>query len=216
MAGRGGVTFYLVRHGESEANVKRVWQGQRVDSPLTPEGKRQAVALGRRFLDAKILEVKGIYSSPSRRAHETALILQRFLAISNPTLGMRVTPAFLEIDHGDLSGLNRQQIQKRYSGFLKRWYKNPASLKFPGGENLTDVSKRAWAQIVLIKRHIGNGKVVIVTHAEVIKGVCLSLLGAFHAEKFIRILNCGTVILRVRDGGRKIIYFGGPEDEILD
>lgn len=216
MARRGGATFYLVRHGESEANIKQIWQGQRVDSPLTIEGKRQAAALGRRFLDANLLEVKRIYSSPSKRAHETALILQRYLAINNPNLGLRVTPAFLEIDHGDLSGLNRRQIQKRYSGFLEKWYKDPASLRFPMGENLTDVSKRTWAQIALIKRHIGNGKVVIVTHAEVIKGICLSLLGAFHAERFIRIPNCGLVILRIRDDGRKIIYFGDPEDETLN
>jgi len=61
--------LYLVRHGQSDWNAANRFQGH-VDRPLTDLGRAQAEALARE-LAATALE--GIYSSPLRRALETAM-----------------------------------------------------------------------------------------------------------------------------------------------
>ena len=46
-------TFYFVRHGESEANIKQIMDGQRVDAPLTEKGREQAKSLIPYFKEKK-------------------------------------------------------------------------------------------------------------------------------------------------------------------
>ena len=52
-------TFYFVRHGESETNVKRVYDGP--EPKLTPRGEKQSQFLAKRF---KTIEIDGIAASP--------------------------------------------------------------------------------------------------------------------------------------------------------
>lgn len=54
------ITLYLVRHGETDGNVKRWYQGA-TDIPLNARGREQAEALGRYFQD---FPFQAIYSSP--------------------------------------------------------------------------------------------------------------------------------------------------------
>ena len=67
------VTFYLVRHGESEANVARRFAG-RTDSPMTERGREQAKAVAEAL--AKI-HFDRIVSSPLSRCRDTALVIAR-------------------------------------------------------------------------------------------------------------------------------------------
>ncbi len=61
--------LYLIRHGESMGNIETDEEFDTVNPPLTPHGRKQAEALGRRF---EQLESYTIYASPLDRARETA------------------------------------------------------------------------------------------------------------------------------------------------
>jgi len=61
--------FYLVRHGQTEANVKRILQGANTDTPLTALGTAQIQELLVRF---EFTPLQAIYSSPQPRALVTA------------------------------------------------------------------------------------------------------------------------------------------------
>ncbi|MFH0873933.1 MAG: histidine phosphatase family protein [Candidatus Komeilibacteria bacterium] len=72
-------TFYLIRHGQTEHNVKNITQGHS-DSPLTAEGIRQAIELGQRL---KSVKFDAVFSSDLLRAKRTAelITLERHLEV---------------------------------------------------------------------------------------------------------------------------------------
>lgn len=64
-------TIYIVRHGQTDWNVKRLIQGH-IDIPLNEEGKRQAKKIS---IELKGITFNKIYSSDLKRAYETAKII---------------------------------------------------------------------------------------------------------------------------------------------
>lgn len=72
-------TIYVVRHGETEANVKRILQGHS-DFPLTENGIKQAVEAGKKFKD---INFEAAFSSDLFRAKRTAelILLEKKMAI---------------------------------------------------------------------------------------------------------------------------------------
>ena len=65
-------SFYLFRHGQTDMNLARRWQGRLIDAPLNPTGIRQAETLA----DAvKPLRIQAVFSSPLLRAVQTAKIV---------------------------------------------------------------------------------------------------------------------------------------------
>ena len=120
----------VVRHGESEANRKRVFAGQ-TDSPLTAAGREQARAVAQALAAEPIARV---ISSDLSRARETAE------AIASPRgLPVEATPALREWDVGDLVGLDRDGTVRRY-GDVRRFFE-PGS-RVPGGESFEEVVTR--------------------------------------------------------------------------
>ncbi len=72
--------FYLIRHGQSEANAARITAGGQLDSPLTPKGRAQAEYL-RKFLDQMEVTPDIIYHSTMIRARDTAALLNETLKL---------------------------------------------------------------------------------------------------------------------------------------
>lgn len=93
--------IYFVRHGLSEANLKKVFAGQRDNSLLVEEGRQQAKETAKKIKEEGI-KIHKIISSPSKRAHETAQIIAKELGfeISDITIDHRIN----EYDMGTLSG----------------------------------------------------------------------------------------------------------------
>jgi len=85
------IPFYLIRHGESEANVARTAAGGGVDTPLTDRGREQARTL-KAHLSALPVKPSAIVHSTLSRAAETALIL-------NEALDLKMTPSERIVEH---------------------------------------------------------------------------------------------------------------------
>ena len=91
--------IFFIRHGESEANVKRLFAGQKEDSPLTEKGRQQAADAGRSLKD---YSVNLIFSSPLKRAKETAQIISE--QIGYPASKIAFDDRISEYDMGSITG----------------------------------------------------------------------------------------------------------------
>jgi len=161
----------LVRHGESEANRRGVWDGN-LDGPLTPLGYRQAELVAAR-LAAWEPPITCIYSSPLERAQRTAqAIAQR--------LGLEVITRddLQEINLGKINGLSMEEFAQQFPDLYTRWQdRHDLSFTWPGGEQRRQFYQRvARAVREIIGRHPGE-VVAVVSHGGAIRAAVAGLLG---------------------------------------
>ena len=145
----------LIRHGETDWNVEGRYQGQ-ADPPLNARGLEQARKLARALQDVGI---DVIYSSPLRRAWQTASVIARALGVP-----LYAEPRLMEIHQGDWEGRLRAEIASRYPDLFRRWLTEPWEVTPPGGEHLRDVQRRVYAAVDdILARHRGQ-TIALVTH----------------------------------------------------
>ncbi len=145
----------LIRHGETDWNVEGRYQGQ-ADPPLNERGREQARTLANELAH---LGIDVIYSSPLRRAWETAEVIARALGVP-----LYPEPRLMEIHQGDWQGRLRSEIAAKYPELFRRWLTEPWEVTPPGGEHLRDVQRRVYAAVdEIIRRHPGQ-TVALVTH----------------------------------------------------
>jgi broad specificity phosphatase PhoE len=165
----GGVMARLIlaRHGETMWNVDKVFRG-RADVNLDEVGIKQAELLGKYLSN---WELEAIYSSPVKRALDTASIVARYHKVA-----VRIAQGLIDFDFGEWQSLPEQEVKKLYPAILNEWHNNPDKVKMPGGESLEDVRRRA-VEVVndVLSRHEGN--VLLVSHRVVIKVLVCYLLG---------------------------------------
>jgi len=120
--------LYLVRHGENQANITKELSCRKVDYPLNEKGRLQAEQTGRYFLTQEIDEV---YSSPLKRAVETAEIIG-----SSVSKEVVIMENFRELDVGELEDMgNSPEAWRLYFEVLKSWRNGTPERYFPGGDN---------------------------------------------------------------------------------
>lgn len=145
----------LIRHGETDWNVKGRYQGQ-ADPPLNARGLAQAHQLAR---ELRGLGLDVLYTSPLRRALETAQVLAQSLG-----LPLHLEPRLMEIHQGDWQCRLRSDIAARYPDLFERWQAEPWAVTPPGGESLAQVQARVYAALDdILARHQGK-RVGLVTH----------------------------------------------------
>lgn len=102
--------IFFVRHGESVANTKGIFAGQRDNSPLTEKGREQAKQAAIDLLRKK-LKLKKIIVSPLIRAYETAQIIIRHASLQN--VEIIVEKRIAEYDMGSLTGTPYRKITSK-------------------------------------------------------------------------------------------------------
>jgi probable phosphoglycerate mutase len=163
------VRLYLARHGLTEWNKKDVFRG-RSDVELDQEGREQAQALG---LTCTPLPLRGLYSSPLRRAAETAAAVARARRDGRP---VQLREGLTDVNRGEWEGLSRDQARAKYPALYESWLQFPTHVRFPGGETLVDVERRARREIEDIAAKTRGASAIIVTHHVVIRVLLCSLL----------------------------------------
>lgn len=152
-------TLYLLRHGESEANVRRIFSNGKVDLPLTELGRRQAQQT------ATWLEGRGVacvFSAPLLRARQTAQIVARHLGVPVTVLG-----DLDEVRVGDLDGRDDPAGWEILARVLDRWYAGDLDAAFPGGESFRQALARFEAALRQIALLYPDGAVAAVTHGAI-------------------------------------------------
>jgi len=156
----------LARHGETVWNVEKIYRGRR-DVGLDEVGIKQAELLGK-YVSNYGLEA--IYSSPLKRALDTANIIGRYQKIS-----VQIAEGLVDFDYGEWECLPEQEVKRLYPALLNEWHNNPHKVRMPGGESLEDVRKRALEVVNDVLSNYQRG-VVLVSHRVVNKVLICSLL----------------------------------------
>jgi broad specificity phosphatase PhoE len=164
------IEILLVRHGQTNANSAGYWQGW-TDLPLNSTGQAQAESIARR-LSAEQDQIEALYTSPLRRAQQTAHAIGNRLALTPRPLDQ-----LKEIHFGDLEGITLREMEARFPDLYAQWQdKTDMAFQWPGGERRADFFARAAESCDLIRaRHRGD-RVVIVAHGGTIRACLAHLL----------------------------------------
>ena len=183
----------LVRHGETKWNHENRVVGH-TGMALNNNGRKQAGRLAQALKDE---EVSCIYSSPLRRARETAAAIARAQGLHVVTVD-----ALKEVDAGELEGLTFDEVVERYGDFLQEWVKDTPSLKIPGGESITELRERTWPAVQRIVSEHPDEVVIAVSHSLAILSIISRALGMNISD--FRRLRLSIASISVLDFGEHV------------
>ena len=163
----------LVRHGQSEWNLKNLFTGWR-DVGLTDKGISEARAAGRQ-LKALGLRFDIAFTSALIRA-------QRTLDLMLDELGQRSIPvlrdqALNERDYGDLSGLNKDDARRKWGEEQVHVWRRSYDVAPPGGESLKDTAARVLPYYLqeILPRVLRGERVLVSAHGNSLRALVMVL-----------------------------------------
>jgi len=184
-------TLLLARHGETDWNRARRWQGH-ADRPLTDRGRAQATALAKRLAD---IALDAVYSSDLRRARETAEAV---------------------VSVGSWEGLTRDQAEARFPDGFRRWLAGGTG--WDDGETYPAMSARVLAAVHRIANDHEGDRILIVSHGGPIRAIHGAALG-MDVEDYRRIRpvepNARLSAVCIKDGRLTELCPAGEIDELL-
>jgi len=192
-------TFYLVRHGESEANRKGILAGWQ-DHPLSEKGLKQVAHMAERLKDYPI---EAVFTSDLTRAVQTAEAICHEIHVT-----MTKTPDLREIYMGEWEGETFDRLDPN-SEQVKSWLRQDMHFCYPGGESVKTVLDRSLAYFEkLLERPethmviVGHGMMLSVLMSHVIFKDYLLSYG-------FQLKNAGITIMHIDDGFRYISLLNG-------
>ena len=186
-------TIVLVRHGETDWNRDRRFQGH-ADIPLNTAGRAQVRKLAEQ-LAADTFTLA--YTSPLRRASESAEILADRLDVQ-----VRPSEALKEVDVGGWSGLTVHEVEDRFPEGFARWVEWRCA-GWSDGETYEQLGRRVIAGLREIAENHSGERVLAVTHGGPIRTAAAAALGVPLHEVHDRLGSLGNaavVRIDVRDG----------------
>jgi 2,3-bisphosphoglycerate-dependent phosphoglycerate mutase len=183
----------LVRHGQSEWNLKNLFTGWR-DVDLTEKGIEEARAAGRR-LKAQGLRFDVAFTSVLVRA-------QRSLDLMLEEMGRKNIPvlkdqALNERDYGDLSGLNKDDARAKWGEEQVRVWRRSYDVAPPGGESLRDTAARVLPYYIqeVLPRVLRGDNLIVVAHGNSLRALVMVLEHLSPAEIVVREIATGVPLI---------------------
>jgi broad specificity phosphatase PhoE len=156
----GSNEVLLVRHGETDYNATRRFQG-RIDTPLNDRGRAQSRSLARALTSEGLV---ALYSSPLARARETAEIVGARLGLE-PVYDDRLVEAYAGAWQGRLCA----DVIAEAPGAFAAWRAAEPGFRFPGGESVAEQAVRVTAALADVAA--GPLPALVVTHGGAIRAV---------------------------------------------
>jgi alpha-ribazole phosphatase len=144
----------LVRHGETEWNAQRRYQGQ-MDVPLSDLGRRQAKLVAERLFGQKI---DAVYASDLERAMETAQVIAE-----KNGLKISTDPRLRELKFGILEGLTFDEAEAQYPEMIAAWLEDFNNTP-EGAETIQSFNKRVVSLVDDLKKKHDEQILLIVGH----------------------------------------------------
>jgi 2,3-bisphosphoglycerate-dependent phosphoglycerate mutase len=186
-------TLVLVRHGQSEWNLKNLFTGW--ENPgLTDKGVEEAHTAGRN-LKAEGLTFDMAFTSELSRAQRTLAIMLEELGQDD--LDVTRDQALNERDYGDLTGLNKDDARAKWGDDQVHQWRRSYDIAPPGGESLRDTLARTLPYYMkAIQPHVLDGKTVIVAaHGNSLRALVMALEGLSPEEILKREIATGVPII---------------------
>lgn len=160
--------LFLVRHGETQLSAEDRFAGS-INPELSEGGIFQARRLAERLADD---EIAAVYCSPLIRTVQTAEIL----ALPHDLQPIH-RDGLREIGHGHWEGMERAEVENRFSEEYASWNQDPYTFAPLGGEAGVNVIARSLPIIrSIVLAHQGQN-VLIVSHKATLRLLISSLLG---------------------------------------
>lgn len=186
----------LLRHGESEGNVKRIYAGH-LEVPLTERGRAQAEEAAMHLCR---FDFDVIYTSPLDRAYETAYIAGRLDQLNTEIIRME---GLMEMSFGDCEGMTFAQIEANYPELVKALSKSDINAQYPNGECLKGFYERIVDVYEAVKANLiaSDKDYLIVAHSGVIRALLAKeISGSGSSYWQYRIENCGYAVIDYSSG----------------
>ena len=166
-------TLVLVRHGQSEWNLKNLFTGWK-DPELTDLGRQEARTGGEALKDYGI-KFDIAFTSVLKRAQDTLeIVLDR---VGQTGLATIRDQALNERDYGDLSGLNKDDARAKWGEEQVHIWRRSYDIPPPGGESLKDTGARVWPYYMteILPRVLSGQTVLVVAHGNSLRSLVMVL-----------------------------------------
>ncbi|MEM7619368.1 MAG: 2,3-bisphosphoglycerate-dependent phosphoglycerate mutase [Pseudomonadota bacterium] len=190
-------TLVLVRHGQSEWNLKNLFTGWK-DPDLTEQGISEAKHAGQ-LLKQEDLTFDIAFTSVLMRAQKTLTLILN--ALNQQDLETVKNQALNERDYGDLTGLNKDDAREKWGEEQVHEWRRSFDIPPPGGESLKNTLERVLPYYEeSIVPHIKSGKnVIIAAHGNSLRALIMQLEGLSPEDILKRELGTGIPILYTFD-----------------
>ena len=190
----------LVRHGQSEWNLKNLFTGW--ENPgLTEQGVKEAHAAGKALQELG-LSFDIAFTSDLSRAQRTLSIMLDELGQSD--LETIRDQALNERDYGDLTGLNKDDAREKWGEEQVHIWRRSFDIPPPGGESLKDTADRVlpYFEAKILPRVLNGERILISAHGNSLRALIMRLEGLSGEEILKRELGTGTpIIYRLDENG---------------
>jgi len=183
----------LVRHGQSDWNLKNLFTGWR-DVDLTEQGIKEARAAGVK-LKAQGLRFDVAFTSALVRA-------QRSLDLMLEEIGQTSIPVFKdqalnERDYGDLSGLNKDDARAKWGADQVQLWRRSYDVAPPGGESLKDTAARVLPYYIqdMLPRVLRGDNVLVSAHGNSLRALVMVLEKLTPKEIVAREIGTGVPLI---------------------
>jgi len=178
----------LVRHGQSDWNLKNLFTGWR-DVGLTEKGIAEAREAGRK-LKAQGIKFDVAFTSALKRAQRTLDLM--LTELGQTTIPIFKNQALNERDYGDLVGLNKDDAREKWGDEQVHVWRRSYDVAPPGGESLKDTLARALPYYVtdILPRVLRGERVLVAAHGNSLRALVMVL--DKHTPESITKLNLDT------------------------
>jgi 2,3-bisphosphoglycerate-dependent phosphoglycerate mutase len=194
-------TLILVRHGESEWNLKNLFTGWK-NPELTDKGIAEARAAGQKIKAAGLVPTV-FYTSALRRAQHSLDLMLEELGIVN--LVITRDQALNERDYGELAGLNKDDARQKWGEEQVMLWRRSYDVPPPGGESLKDTAART---LPYYDRHVrpqveAGHTVLVAAHGNSLRSIVMAIEQLTPEEIVKRELATGEpVVYRIGKSGK--------------
>jgi len=164
----------FVRHGETDWNAVKRFQGGRSDVPLNARGRIQATLIANVFLRESIARV---FSSPLQRALHTAREIGARLQLE-----AEVLEELRELNFGAYEGVLESELEQHYGERFLAWRQSQYTLAPPEGESIADARPRAEAALAKMTPALSEGYVIVCAHQAIIMAMKAALAGDYSVD----------------------------------
>jgi 2,3-bisphosphoglycerate-dependent phosphoglycerate mutase len=163
----------LVRHGQSEWNLKNLFTGWK-DVDLTEQGVAEAKKAGDRLKAEGIIFDVGFTSALKRAQRTLDLVLREMDTADIPVIG---NFALNERDYGDLVGMNKDDARKKWGDEQVLKWRRSYDIPPPGGESLKDTVARALPYFVqeILPRVLRGERTIVAAHGNSLRALIMVL-----------------------------------------
>jgi len=193
----------LVRHGQSEWNLKNLFTGWK-DPGLTEQGVSEAKKAGEQLKDLKLAFDIAFTSDLSRAQKTLALILSE---IGQEDLETIRDQALNERDYGDLTGMNKDEAREQFGEEQVHIWRRSFDVPPPGGESLKMTAERVlpYYKKEILPKVLAGSRTIVAAHGNSLRSLIMELEGLSPEEILKRELGTGTPIIYRLDEDGKVL-----------